>query len=117
MRHAKEYRRGARVKASLFFGILLLFMVVSLILPLRPTNSKLEKRKSLLEFPPFSIESLLNGQFFRGIDDWFADTFPGREQWFRVNQRIRSFYGFQTVEIYGEVKDGDDIPDAPFTGN
>lgn len=117
MRHAKEHRRGVRVKTVLFFGALCFFCVLSLILPLRPTESKLEKRKSLTEFPEFSVESLFSGEFFRGIDTWFADTFPGRETWFQVNQKIRGTYGFQSVEIHGEVEQGDDIPDAPFTGS
>lgn len=116
MRHAKEHERGARVKAVVFFTVLAVFLVLSLILPLRPISSPLEKREHLTKFPEFSQAALLDGSFFRGIDTWFADTFPGRELWFRFNRQLRSLYGFQTVEIHGEVQQGDDIPDAPFTG-
>lgn len=117
MRHAKEYtRKGSHAKTALFFALLILTMIVSLILPLRPAVSNLEQRE-LKKFPDFSLESLQSGAYFKGIDDWFADTFPGRDLFFQVNKVIRSFYGIQTVEIVGAIEQGDDIPTAPFTGN
>ncbi len=115
MRHAKERRRGSRIKAVLFFAVLLCGMVFSLLLPLRPTESLQEKRK-LTPFPEFSMESLLSGSYFRGIDDWFSDTFPGRDAFLDANKKVLSFYGIRSVEIHGEVQTGDDIPDTPFTG-
>ena len=115
MRHAKERQPGAKVKAAVFFCVLFFGMVFSLILPLRPSESIQEKR-TLTEFPEFSAESLLNGTYFRGIDDWFSDTFPLRDRFLELNQAIRSFYGIHTVEITGEMEQGDDIPDTPFTG-
>ena len=114
-RHSKERQPGSRVKAVVFFCALFFGMVFSLILPLRPTESVQEKRK-LTDFPDFSAESLLDGSYFRGIEDWFSDTFPLRDKFLELNQTIRSFYGIHTVEITGEVEQGDDIPDAPFTG-
>lgn len=115
MRHAKEYRRGSRIKAAVFFTLLLAAMAFSLLIPLRPTHSAREKR-DLTPFPEFSTESLLSGEYFHGIDDWFSDTFPAREIFLDVNQQLRALYGIQTVVIHGEIKQGDDIPDAPFTG-
>lgn len=115
MRHAKEYKRGSRVKAVLFFSVLFFFMVFSLIIPLRPTTSVREKR-DLTKFPEFSTEALFNGEFFHGIDDWFSDTFPARDSFLEINNKVRELYGFQKVVIHGEVKQGDEIPDAPFTG-
>ena len=37
MKHAKQFERGSKVKATLFFSVMILAMIVSLILPLRPT--------------------------------------------------------------------------------
>lgn len=116
MRHAKEYQRGSRIKAVLFFGVLFLGLVFSLLLPLRPSESLQEKRE-LTRFPEFSVEALLSGDYFHGIDAWFSDTFPARERFLELNKTIRSFYGIRTVEIHGEVQQGDEIPDTPFTGN
>lgn len=115
MRRAKEHHPGAKVKAVVFFCVLFFGMVFSLILPLRPTKSVQEKR-SLTEFPNFSVETLLDGSYFRGIDDWFSDTFPLRDKFLELNRSIRSFFGIHTVEITGEIQQGDEIPDTPFTG-
>lgn len=114
-RHTKEYRRGAFGKSILFFGTLMILMVISLLLPLRPDFSAREKR-SLTPFPEVSFGKLLSGELFRGIDDWFADTLPGRDGWLDLNQKIQSLYGIKTVEITGDMQKGDEIPDTPFTG-
>lgn len=113
MRHAKQYQRGSRGKAAIFFLALFAFGIFSMLLPLRPTESLMEKRK-LTEFPKFSVETLANGEYTKGIDTWFADTFPLRDMFFRLNSRIQSLYGVKTVEIVGTVEQGDEIPDAPF---
>lgn len=116
MRHAKEYRRGAKGKAVIFFTALALIMIFSLIIPIRPVESKVEKR-DLTPFPQFTVESLLDGKFFRGIDTWFSDTFPQRDTFFKINETVRSMYGAGTdVTIHGSIQEGDDIPDKPFTG-
>lgn len=115
MRHAKEHRRGSRVKAAVFFTLLFAVMIFSLLIPLRPAHSAREKR-DLTAFPEFSTETLLSGEYFHGIDDWFSDTFPARDTFLDMNQQLRALYGIQTVVIHGEIKQGDDIPDVPFTG-
>ncbi len=116
MRHAKEYKRGSRGKTALFFLVLFAFGILSLILPLRPTESEMEKRK-LTEFPEFSVQALANGDFTKGIDTWFADTFPLRDVFFQINGWVQSLYGVKTVIITAPVEQGDEIPDAPFTGD
>ena len=116
MRHAKEFKRGSRGKAALFFLVLFAFGVFSLMLPLRPTVSEMEKRE-LTEFPKFSVQSLANGDFTKGIDTWFADTFPLRDVFFQINGWVQSLYGVKTVIITAPVEQGDEIPDAPYTGD
>ena len=116
MRHAKHYKRGSRGKAAVFFLALAAFAIFSLLLPLRPTTSVAERR-DLAEFPEFSVQSLADGSYTSGIDSWFADTFPLRDVFSQVNGWVQSFYGVKTVIITGTVEQGDEIPDAPFTGN
>lgn len=48
----------------------------------------------------YGDNTLLNGKYFRGIDDWFADTFPFREQFLALNNTIRKAYGIKTTEIH-----------------
>ena len=115
MRHAKQYHRGSRGKAALFFLALFAFGVFSMLLPLRPTHSEWEKR-DLTPFPEFSTQDLWSGEYTKGIDTWFADIFPLRDVFSQVNGWVQSFYGIKTVIITGTVEQGDEIPDAPFTG-
>lgn len=115
LRHSRLPRRGVRLKAAFFFGLLLILMVFSLILPLRPSFSERERRE-LTEFPEFSLETLQSGQYFQGIEAWFSDTFPGRDFFLDLNKQLTSLYGVRTVEVRGDLPQGDDIPDKPFTG-
>lgn len=116
MRHARQTRREAGIKAPIFFGALIFLMVFSLLLPLRPTFSPAEKR-DLAKFPTFTPATLLTGDYFHGIDTWFSDTFPGRDLFFTVDEFIRSKFGYRGAgEIAGAIKQADEIPKAPYTG-
>lgn len=93
---------------------LYLFTLISLIIPLRPTYSDLEQR-NLTKFPTPTLATLSNGAFFEGVNTWFADTFPFREQFLKLETGVTSLYGVKTSQVVGDVKQGDDIPDAPMT--
>lgn len=84
--------------------------ILGLILPLRPEESEVEKRK-LAEFPKFSLESLFNGSYFSGIGEWYSDTFPGREFMISLNSKIKSHYGKSDMIIHGGADKADEIPD------
>ena len=86
-----------------FFAVLAVLTVVSFIIPLRPTVSYIEKR-SLAEFPQFSMESLASGDYFDDISTWFSDTFPGRETWLEIASYTKSFHGNSEIMI-GEEAD------------
>lgn len=98
-----------------FFLTLSVLTVTGLIIPLRPEYSESEKR-DLAEFPKFSVQSFFNGSYFRGIGDWYSDTYPGREMLVSLNTKLKGLYGISNVEIHGEVGDGDEIPDEYVTG-
>ncbi len=122
MKHAKELKRGAKGKSVFFFTTLVLLMVLSLLIPLRPTESLAEKRK-LAEFPEISASQLfssdsdlLSGVYFDDIDAWFSDTFPFRDVFFQVNDLVRKGYGLKGTEIHGSITPANDIPDTFFTG-
>jgi len=111
----KKERRTASLEELLipsFFAVLALGFILAFILPLRPSVSQSEKRK-LTAFPQFSMQSLFSGSYFEGIDLWFSDTFPLREQMVSANSDLKKLYGINTVQISGDVEKGDDIPDAP----
>ena len=100
------------VKALSFFLMLYVGTVFAFIIPLRPTYSESEKRE-LTKFPEYSTESLLDGSYFDTISLWFSDTFPLRESLTKFNTLLKSFYGFDSMAIHGDLEVGDDIPDIP----
>lgn len=95
-----------------FFLILSAGLIISFIIPLRPSVSQSEKR-TLSAFPEFTVNALFDGDYFKGIDLWFSDTFPFREQFVSANASVNRLYGINKVQISGNVEKGDDIPDAP----
>lgn len=94
-----------------FFVLLFSFFVLSLIIPLRPKYSESEKRE-LTKFPKFTLTALVSGDYFDGINSWYSDTFPLREKLTDINAFFSAFYGKTDVQIQGDVKKGDDIPES-----
>ena len=84
--------------AGPFIAVLSMLALISLILPLRPETSVREKRR-LREFPTFTVESLLSGEYFDGISLWFSDTFPGREGMLEVSDRMNALHGLNRNEV------------------
>lgn len=111
----REYlmKKAAIYKIVVFLVVLIAGAVLSMIIPLRPEISVNEKR-TLTEFPEFTVETFLNGEYFSRIDTWFADTFPYRDQLIACNDKVVSLYGIRDTVIHGEVVEGDEIPDVDF---
>ncbi|MBQ3103359.1 MAG: hypothetical protein IJC58_03635 [Oscillospiraceae bacterium] len=103
---------GYRITTFVAAAALCLMAVLSFALPLRPTYSESELR-TLSQFPTPTWESVMSGEFFSGVDTWFADTFPLRERFIALSASLESLYGYQSTVIHGDVQQGDEIPDAP----
>ena len=111
----RRTKRANQRTVTFFLVFLYLFTLISFIIPLRPTYSDLEQR-NLTKFPTPTLATISNGEFFEGVNTWFADTFPLRDAFFQLNSWVKSLYGIRTVEVVGEVQTGDEIPDAPYLG-
>lgn len=103
--------RGLTPRIGTFFTALTLFTLLALIFPLRPTYSEQELR-DLTAFPTFSLAAVSDGSYFEGINTWFADTFPLRDLFLSLQNKVSSLYGIQTVTITGNVSQGDEIPEV-----
>ena len=97
-----------------FFITLTVLTVVSFLIPLRPTQSQIEKR-NLATFPEFSVEALFSGSYFGDISTWFSDTFPGRESWIELSSNISSLHGHSDFAIAGDLPVMEEVPPAPET--
>ncbi len=108
-RKKKKNYKYTKYKIYVFSAVLMLMAIIALIIPLRPKESKVEKR-TLTKFPAFSVQSFLNGEFLNGISTWYADTFPFREALLTGNTRYRGLYGIQDNQIHGSIQTADEVP-------
>ncbi|MCD7980822.1 MAG: hypothetical protein LUF32_00640 [Clostridiales bacterium] len=100
------------IKIRVFFTAVLVFAVIGILIPLRPSESALEKR-TLEKFPSFTIASFLDGSFFSEISTWYADSFPFREKMLAANAGFENLYGIQEEQIVSAGnQEGDEIPEA-----
>ncbi len=58
----------------------------------RPTISEMENRK-LAEMPEFTVESLFDGSYFRGISAFVSDTFPERDRLVALSKKMDTLKG------------------------
>lgn len=86
------------------------FFLLGLMLPIRPEESALEKRK-LKEFPGFSIAGVMDGSYFSEISEWYSDSFPLRDVWMGQYDNLKDLYGIRTSQMIQGNAQKDDIPD------
>lgn len=94
-----------------FFVVLVAAAIAAAIPMLRPSYSEIEKR-DLQKFPKFTFEAFFSGDYFDGINLWFSDTFPARDNFVALNTHVTNTFGVNTVQVHGDIEQGDEIPDA-----
>ena len=77
----------------------------------RSNYSEIERRE-LKKFPKFSFSALVSGDYFDEINLWFSDTFPFRDYFVSFNTKLTNSFGKNTIQVYGEVGEADEIPDV-----
>lgn len=96
-----RYSRFLSALFCLFLGGLLAW---HLLLPDRE-RSDVENR-TLAQFPEFSWEDLKDGGFTKGVEEYFADQFPLRDQWTGLKARAEQVLGkreFNGVYLCGDA--------------
>ena len=99
------------MKAGAFALTLLVMFVVGIVWP-RPDTSTVEKRE-LTKFPAFTLAGLWDGSFFSGVDTWYADTYPMREDLISADLAMEEHYGIRTTQLVGGTMPNDAIPSDP----
>lgn len=89
------YRQN-RAQQGLYLSLLLAVMIIffsllNLCIPDRDF-SEAENRK-LAQFPKLSWQSLTDGSYFEGIDNYLADQFTGRDFWISLRLRYTQLMG------------------------
>lgn len=112
-RFTKSERRTLRLVRSMTVLVFCLCMAIGtisgLMLWMRPKTSAAEKR-DLTAFPSFTMASFLDGTWFSGISKWYSDSYPGRDQFLEMNNKVSRLYGIEQSEmIVGTQHVGDEI--------
>lgn len=96
-RRDSQWRFTAPVTVGLIVGFLLLLGLASLFLE-KPTVSQYENR-ALQKKPEFSLSALLSGSYTKDLENYFADTFPLREQFVKTAGLIEERYGLRADDV------------------
>ncbi len=76
--------------AVLFFGTIFGLFLQS-VFDTDKTISESENR-TLASMPHLSLQALSDGSFMTDFEAYYADTFPRREQFLAINQKIDAFF-------------------------
>ena len=70
--------------------------------------SEIENRQ-LTPFPAYSDSALWSGNYFRQVDQYYADNFPLRNRWINVSGSFRNKFGFESgdIKIYEPANDAE----------
>lgn len=84
-------KKGASaVICVLFFAVLAVLFTVS-VFDTDKTVSESENR-TLAQMPKLTWQSATDGTFAEDFDTYFADTFPNRERFLQINQKLSAFF-------------------------
>lgn len=109
----KRLALSVKINIGVCVGLILLFMLGFFVMS-KPTYSEVEKR-DLATFPEVSAETLFSGTLTRGIETWFADTFPLREGFVTLSSHVKEMRGlrFDDVRIIQPPAGGGEAQDMP----
>lgn len=113
MKLIKNLRLQRIVDINMVRIFLIVWLAVSVCTALpvfRQSYSEIEKRE-LKKFPKFSFSALMSGDYFDEIGLWFSDTFPLRDSFVSLNTKVTNAFGINTVQVHGQIEQGDEIPD------
>ena len=103
MKNTKAYKI---VMIALFGAILVILPVMTFILnPSDPRPFSENENRSLAAFPNVTFDNFKDEKLQKGIEDWFADRFFGRETWIKVKNATERFIGKTNVNGIYTVND------------
>lgn len=102
----KNNNRIDALVLEVFLALLLIMLVIGLAFFARPDTSDVEKRE-LTKFPSLTWTSFWNGEFLKGVDTWYADTYPLREKMISADHSLQELYGIRSEQVIGEAPTDD----------
>lgn len=97
---ARVNKRKRIMNTAYLVSLLLVFETIGLSLVIFPREeeSVLEQRK-LAKFPELTAESWFNGEYTSGVNKWFTDTVPFRDNLTVIATALEELNGFRQDEI------------------
>ena len=89
---------------SLFFAVLAGLALFILISPDRAFSD--QENRNLAQKPALNAETLFNGSFQDGLNDYLSDQFPLRDFWMQMNTRVQKVLGKKEIGGVYLGKDG-----------
>ena len=91
--------------ANIVYSAIVFAVVTVAFLALPRDEVSITEQRKLAEFPTFSYQKLMNGEYTNGITDYFNDNVPYRDTLKNVAVMIRSLFGvsYDDAEIVGPV--------------
>ncbi len=83
--------RHAKITSCVFAALCLVLSIALLVMPKSYWSDN--ENRTLAEFPEFSAESLADGEYLTGVEDFLTDHFPMRDMFVSLNTRINTAIG------------------------
>ncbi len=106
-----SYKRSTVKQFSSTISILIMlpvFGLITLFMFFFPKSEKSEiENRNLAKFPEFSFGSYFSGEFTNGINTWYTDTVPFRDDFKNAGNSFKAGFGISTedtVNVVGDVK-------------
>lgn len=108
MSNQEKTQKTIHVVNVLVFCVLLAAGVIASAVMKSKGVSEVENRK-LASFPKYSDSTFWNGDYFAGIEAWYADNFPMRDKWISFAADFKNNLGFETsdIKIYEAANDAE----------
>lgn len=123
-RHAAIKGGGAEAQYKnefMFINVCVIIIVISaltfsLVFLKRSSGFSQSENRDLYTFPKFSVESYFNGEFTKGITNFFTDTVPSREKLKTLTKDFKSMLGISlsNASVAGNVDSN--VKHEEFTG-
>ena len=94
-RRSSPYKRNRRLQGKylswLLIGAIVLCLAAGFVVKDREFSDSENRR--LAQWPEFSVSSILDGSYLKGMGNYIADQFPGRDGWISLNLKLNQLLG------------------------
>lgn len=100
----KRSQVAAQRFGKLVFGFLCFVLILNVVMPDKELSTR--ENRPLQQFPEWSNEALLDGQYTKNIDTWFSDQFVGRNFAVYVKYLVAKLAGNKDINDVFLTKQG-----------